>query len=200
MMPAHGATLGGVALQTEHVEEPFLLNVDQYHQMIDAGILTEDDKVELLEGRLIAVSAEGPPHDEVRSRLLTFLAQGLDWDRYRVGVGSPMTFAPRSEPEPDFSVIEHGAKSMEHHAAWALVLIEVSHSSLRKDRVAKAPIYAAAGIPEYWIVDLEHWCVEVRTEPKDGAYRRTQTVARDGVVQAQAVALPPLNLADLFAA
>jgi len=200
MTMPRGATLGGVALQTEHFEEPFLLNVDQYHRMIDAGILTEDDKVELLEGRLVAVSPEGPPHHAVINRLIRYFAQGLDWGRYDLGVGNSMTFAPRSQPEPDFSVTERGAATFDHHPSWALLLVEVSYSSLRKDRITKAPIYAKAGVPEYWIVDLKRWCVEVHTEPKDGAYPRTQTIARDGVVQAQAVPLPPLKLAELFAA
>ncbi len=199
MTPRAVATLEGVALQTEHFEEPYLLTVDQYHRMIEAEILTEDDRVELLEGRLVAMIAEGPPHRAVSARLLRYFAQGLDWERYELGAGNAMTFAPRSEPQPDFSVVEHGAGTMQHLPAWGLLLVEVSHTSLSKDRVIKAPIYATAGIPEYWIVDLVNWRVEVHTEPKDGAYTKTEVVERDGVVQARSVPLPPLQLAELFA-
>jgi Uma2 family endonuclease len=200
MTPSRGATLGGVALQTEHFEEPFLLNVDQYHQMIDAGILTEEDKVELLEGRLIAMSPEGPTHAAIQRRVTAFLAPQIDFTRHHLAVGNPITIeSAASEPEPDFAVIDADAGGLAHHFRSALLVIELSKTSLRKDRVRKAPIYAAAGIPEYWIVDLVNWRVEVHTAPKDGVYTRTQVVERDGVVQAQAVPLPPLKLVELFA-
>jgi Uma2 family endonuclease len=113
-------------------------------------------------------------------------------------IGS-LRLPPRSSPEPDISVYRRGAATMRSKPESAFLVIEISHSSLRKDTTTKARIYATAGIPEYWIVDLKRWRVEVHTEPADGTYTRTQVVERDGVVQAQAVPLPPLKLAELFA-
>ncbi len=75
----------------------------------------------------------------------------------------------------------------------------MSRTSLRKDRVRKARVYATAGVPEYWIVDLVRACVIVHTDPRDGTYTRVEDISATGVVAAIALPLPPLPVADLFA-
>lgn len=194
------ATLGGVALHTSTGETLHPLSVEDYHRMIEVGILTEDDKVELLDGAIVEMSPEGPAHAEVHSRLARFLIISLDSFGFAVRAGNPVTIVGRSsEPEPDFAVVQAGASSMSAHPTSALLIVEVSRTSLGKDRNRKAAIYAAAGVPEYWIVNLVDWRVEVHTEPHNGAYTKTDVVERDGVVQARAVPLPPLQLSELFA-
>jgi Uma2 family endonuclease len=174
------------------------ISVEDYHRMIDAGILTEDDKVELLEGAIIEMSPEGPPHHTACDRLNRFLVRGLTTDDLMVSPGHPITLQPRSEPEPDLYVYRTAEGSFSGHPESALLVIEVSSSSLRKDRIRKARIYASAAIPEYWIFDLKQLCVEVHRDPADGAYRDTQIVRPPAELRAAFVDLPPLPLAEIL--
>lgn len=199
MTPAAAATLGGVALKMSTGETLHPLSVDDYNRMIDAGILTTEDRVELLDGAIVEMSPEGAPHILVSSRLAKFVIRALDDDKYEASIAGALALRPNSEPQPDVTIRPHGEATWTHKPEKALLLIEVAHTSLAKDRGRKARIYARARIPEYWIVDLKSRRVEVHTDPAGGAYTKTTIVERDGVVQAQAVDLPPLHLAELFA-
>jgi Uma2 family endonuclease len=141
--------------------------VDEYHQMIQAGILGEDDNVELLEGWIVPQIGRGPAHDAMISVVVNVvlearLPKGWVW-RGRSG----MTTAD-SEPEPDITVIRgcHRDYFGRHPgpADMALV-IEVADSSLSRDRTLKGRIYAAAAVPVYWIINLVDGQVEVYTDP-----------------------------------
>ena len=148
----------------------FRFSVDQYHQMIATGILTEDDRVQLLEGEIVCTSPIRPLHryavvvaDEALSKLLP-----PEWE---LMIQQPITLAA-SEPEPDLSVVRsEAALALDRHPGPAdvAILIEVADSSLPLDRNRKQAIYAAAGIPEYWIVNLDQRCIEVYREPSPAA-------------------------------
>lgn len=148
----------------------YRFSVDQYHQMIAAGILTRDDRVQLLEGEIVLMTPIGPPHRYAVHFCAKMLGKLLppEWELL---IQQPITLAA-SEPEPDVSVVRREAAiALDRHpgAGDTALIIEVADSSLALDRNRKQAIYAAAGIPEYWIVNLAQRCVEVYREPSPAA-------------------------------
>lgn len=141
--------------------------------MAEAGILTEDDRVELLEGKIIEMSPAGHSHVVMVIRLTTLFSKLLG-EKAFVSVQNPLVAGSHSIPEPDIAILKNvpGLHDSAHpQAADALMIVEVAGSSLDKDKRVKRPLYAASGIPEYWIVDLEREEVEVYREPVEGEYR-----------------------------
>jgi Uma2 family endonuclease len=193
-----GSIVTEVTVLTEAAEPLHLLTVEDYHRMIQAGILTEEDKVELLDGALMAVVPEGAAHAEVASRLARWLIPSIDDPGLKVRIGSPVTFPPFSEPEPDLAVIDAADASFVAHPERAHLLIEVSHTSLLKDRDRKARIYAEAEIPRYWIVDLIHLTVIVHLDPSPNGYRSIRTYAPPEALDPDLFGIPPLDLEALF--
>ena len=179
--------------------EPRPISVAEYHRMIDAGILSEDERVELLEGVIVKVSPQGDPHALVIERLNKVLVRQLP-DRYRVRPQLPLPLGDRSEPEPDLAVSLAEVSTAKQHPRTALLVIEVAGESLRKDRRVKARIYARAGIPEYWLVNLDESCLEVFTEPESeaGEYRQRTLLARNATARSSAVPELLVPLAEVF--
>jgi Uma2 family endonuclease len=176
------------------------ITVDEYHRMIAAGILGEDERVQLISGTLVAMTPQGGPHARVIQRLNRLLVRAVG-DDLVVRPQLPLTLVDDSEPEPDLAVVRAGdAESRERHPRTALLVVEVAGESLPLDRQAKAVLYARAGIPEYWIVNLAESTVEVRREPDpaSGSYR-TKAVARGGdTLVAASVPGLSIGVADLF--
>lgn len=140
--------------------------VSEYHRLIELGILTEDDNLELLDGYLVHKMSRNPPHDAAiqkgLKRWLRLLPPG--WD---LRVQSAITLA-QSEPEPDFAIVRGDETTyLSHHptAADIGLVVEVSDSTLAGDRDDKGRIYAQAGIAAYWIVNLIDRQVEEYTAP-----------------------------------
>ena len=176
------------------------ISVDEYHRMIDAGILDEDEKVQLIDGMLVAMTPQGRAHAFVIQRLNRLLARALG-DEFEVLTQLPLTLGNDSEPEPDLAVVRaQDAASRTHHPATALLVIEVSGDSLRFDRRTKAALYARTGIPEYWIVNLDDATIEVRSDPDTttGAYRETRVARRGETLTAAAVPGVQVDVASLF--
>ena len=150
-------------------EPVFGLTVENYHDMIRAGILTADDRVELLEGALICKMAKNPPHvlaaEAVADALRALIGPG-----HFVAPEAPMTLND-SEPEPDVMVVAGRRRDYgDRHptAAEVALVVEVADSSLRADRVTKARVYGRAGVAVYWIVNLPDRAVEVFANLRDG--------------------------------
>lgn len=147
--------------------EPVLpLTVQQYHEMARAGIFVDGDPIELLEGWLVQKMTKHPRHRAATRRVRLAIEKLLS-DAWSVDVQEPITTGD-SEPEPDVSVVFGDTAEMrDRHPAPSEVglVVEVADSSLERDRVWKKRIYAAAGIPTYWIVNLIENCVEVFTQP-----------------------------------
>jgi Uma2 family endonuclease len=167
------------------------LTVGQYHGMIEAGILAEGEPIELLDGLLVRMSrGEGtttPLHSLGVSKLNLLLAAALGAFRCHVRIQSPVTLPPRDEPEPDLAIVKGlPADFALRHPGPADVtcVIEVAGSSLDRDRTIKQRIYAAAGIPQYVIVNLVHSRVEVfeRPDAAKGRYRRRTEMAGDAEI------------------
>ncbi len=145
--------------------QPRRFTVDEYVKMGDAGIFHPGEKVELIEGEIIAMSPQNPSHAYSTERLNTLLVMAFG-TTHGVRVQLPLTLSEVSEPEPDFALVRLELRgSFPRHPNTADLVIEVAHSSLSFDRGEKASLYAKAGILDYWIVNLEKARLEVRRQP-----------------------------------
>lgn len=180
------------------IEELHRHSLDEYHRLIEAGGFDEDERVELLDGLLVEMSPKSPRHERAVRWLARWLMLSVADDVYEVGVASPLTLGA-SEPEPDLAVLERGAPTPYHPAGAALV-IEVSASSLARDLGVKAAVYAAGGIPEYWVLDLEGARMVAHRHPTTGGYAERVEVRKGQRLTAAAVALPALELDELLQA
>src|SRR4029453_16331179 len=123
--------------------EPRPISVAEYHRMIDAGILDEDERVELLEGVIATMSPQNDPHAFALEELNHLLVPQVE-GRFRVRVQLPLTLGDRSEPEPDVAIRPPRSIRGRGHPPSALLVIEIGDTSLRKDRIVKGRIYSRA--------------------------------------------------------
>lgn len=141
-------------------------SVAQYHQMIRLGILTDDDPVELLEGWIIQKMPKNPPH-RAATKLTRNALEAIVPSGWYVDAQEPITLED-SEPEPDVVIVRGNTRDYldRHPGSQDLALVvEISDSTLERDRTSKKRLYARAGIPIYWIVNLPEQKLEVYTEP-----------------------------------
>jgi len=142
------------------------LSIEQYHAIIQAGILTDDDSVELLEGWLVFKMPKNPPH-RVTTRLVRTALENILPRGWYIDSQEPITLS-NSEPEPDIVVVRGDTRQyLDRHpgAEDIALIIEVSDTTLQRDRTVKKRIYARAGISIYWIVNLVEEQVEVYSQP-----------------------------------
>ncbi|MCL6473426.1 MAG: Uma2 family endonuclease [Firmicutes bacterium] len=136
---------------------------EEYYRLAEIGFF-QGERVELIEGEIVKMSPISPLHGEVVTLLAERLWQ-LFGEGYRVRVQLPLSLGD-SEPEPDIAVVPGKVGDYVHaHPTTALLVVEVAQTSLEYDREVKAPLYARAGIPEYWIVNLDGHCIEVYRDP-----------------------------------
>jgi Uma2 family endonuclease len=182
--------------------ELFRLDTDRYHRMIDAGILRDGDKVELLNGLLVRKMSFGSAHVLATNKLVKWFIRIMP-DSVEVRGQSPIDVGT-SEPEPDVALaVAPEIRGSEHPTAGQVFLVvEIAESSLKTDRGEKLAIYARAGLPEYWIVNIAEKQVEVYTEPDRGISTYATTTiyqTTDAVpVIVNGVAYDSLPVADLF--
>ena len=147
--------------------------VAEYHRLVDDGVL-DDQPVELLKGEIVVMAPEGEPHASISTDAGEYLMRLLG-ERAQVRQAKPITLAAvDSEPEPDLAIVRRlGREYRDHHPYPENVywLIEYSNTSLGKDLDQKKRVYADAGIPEYWVVNLRDMTVLVFREPDAGTYR-----------------------------
>lgn len=152
--------------------------VHEYHRMAEAGILHEDDRVELIEGELSEMTPVGARHANVVRKLNQILGQQVS-DQFLVDVQNPVRLNENSEPEPDVAVIRpRDYRDSLPGPEDVLFLIEVSDTTLSYDRNVKLPLYARSGIPEVWIFDLTGEIFERHTGPSDDIYRHLDRAKR----------------------
>lgn len=166
-----------------------LLTAGEYARMARLGVFARQ-RVELLHGRVVELGPMGEEHGWVIQRLTMVLVEafGAVAD---VRVQLPVLASEDSMPEPDFLLVPRTSRPGAHPRQGFLV-IEVADTSLRFDRVVKAPLYAAGPAPEYWIVDLRRGALEVHRRPRRGAYSERLRLGRDDVVSP--VAFPGVEL------
>jgi Uma2 family endonuclease len=154
--------------------------VAEYHKLIEIGILTEDDNLELLEGYLVHKMTRNPPHDATLQLIQQTLPQLLP-ARWCLRLQSAITLGT-SEPEPDGAIVRGGARSYSSRHPGPTdvdLVIEVADATLAGDRVDKGRIYAQAGIPCYWIINLADRQIEVYTVPSGATGTPAYTQRQD---------------------
>ncbi len=153
--------------------ERHLINTDTYHRMIETGILTEEDQVELIHGEIISMSPIGKLHIAIVDRISKALNRRIDTEAI-VRVQSPIVVHDHSEPEPDITLLKPRPDFYATQAAQpedVLLVIEVAHTTWSTDYEVKRPLYASAGIPELWLVNVNKHEIEVHRTPAPGTYK-----------------------------
>ena len=158
----------------------YKFDVHQYHAMAKAGVLKEDDRVELIDGEIVAMSSIGPAHVGAVNSSNMFWAIRLG-GRAIVQIQNPIRLDERNQPQPDIAILK--LKDDFYRSGLAgpddvLLLIEVSDTSLRYDRRIKLALYARFGIPEVWIANIRARAIEAYTDPVNGEYTSLQTFRR----------------------
>ncbi|PSB34871.1 Uma2 family endonuclease [Chlorogloea sp. CCALA 695] len=147
-----------------------------YHQMVVAGILSDDERVELIQGEIVKMSPVGIRHASCVKRLNRLFSQVLG-DRAIVAVQDPVELSNLSEPQPDVALLK---PRDDFYAAGhpqpqdILLLVEVADTTIESDLAVKIPLYASSGIIEVWLVDVNEQVVEIFREPTDNSYQNIQ--------------------------
>ena len=172
----------------EFAQEPIRrLRRVEYEQLAALGVF-DDERVELLEGVITGMSPQGPEHQWSIVTATEYLIRLLA-GRAQVRAQLPLGVAEDSEPEPDFAIVIPTV-GLTGTPTAALLVIEVSDSTVRRDRDIKAALYARASVPEYWLIDVPRRVLEVRTRPAGGSYTRLETFEREAKVR-------PVSFPDL---
>ena len=174
--------------------------VGEYYRMAEANILTEEDRVELIAGQIVAMSPIGSQHAACVKRLNLLLGKMVG-DSLLLGVQDPIALDAYSEPEPDLVLLRPRADfyATAHPAASDVLLaVEVADTSASYDRTVKVPLYAQAGIPEVWLIDLQERCLEVYAHPQGHAYQQRTQVPADATFSSPTIAGLTLAAADLL--
>ncbi len=157
-------------------------SIEDYHQIIKTGLL-DDRPVELLAGEIVEMPREDPPHAYFSSEAWEYLTRLLG-DRALVSQAKPITLPNQSEPEPDLAIVQPlGREYLSHHPYPENIfwVIEYANTSLEKDSTLKYHIYAEAGIPEYWLVNLQTAELIVYRQPRGRDYGSKMTL-KEGAI------------------
>ncbi len=162
---------------------PYRFTVEQYHLMVELGILNDNDRAELLKGWVVEKMPQNPPHNSSITRINRRLLRVLP-EKWVLQVQGPITLSD-SEPEPDFAIVR-GPEEMyakRHPTARDVgLIIEIADSSLLADRRWKGALYAQARIPRYWIINLVDKRIEVYAAPRGDTYREMKIHGLDDSV------------------
>lgn len=157
-------------------------NIETYHRLISTGILHEDDRVELIEGRIVDKTPIGTRHSSCVKRLNSLFSRKLQGVAI-VSVHDPLQLTKdESEPQPDITLLKYREDFYSEELPKAedvLLLMEVADTSMEYDREIKIPLYARANIQEVWLVNLLEKCIEIYSLPKSGGYEFRITVKND---------------------
>lgn len=146
-------------------------DVTEYHKMLEVGLLTEDDRVELIGGEIVDMTPIGRRHMNCVNRFTRLLVPLVSDSGYIVSVQNPVRLGLRDEPEPDLAILRGEPQSDLPAPEETPLVIEVSDSSISYDREVKLPLYARSGLAEVWIANLQNRRIEVYTKPASDGYR-----------------------------
>jgi Uma2 family endonuclease len=177
-----------------------LLTVDEYHRMGEVGILTEDDRVELIEVELVAMAPINSEHIAATNALTRLLVLAVG-DRGVASVGNPVRLTRHSEPQPDFSTLKprDDYKKTMPRPEDTMLAIEVANISLDYDRKVKLALYARSRVPEVWIVNLTAEEVEVHHSPAGDLYTSVTRAGRSDTPTIRALPGVVIPVAKIFA-
>lgn len=176
-----------------------LFDVDEYHRMAQAGILSEDDRVELVDGEIVAMRPIGPRHNAAVNRANRMLVSAVG-EAAIVQVQGSVRLHRFAEPQPDLVLLRPRADFYAPALPGPsdiLLVIEIADASVEYDREVKARLYAQAGVPEYWLVNLDDRSVVCHTDPQGDAYRTTRRAGASDTIAPAAlpdVAIPVTHL------
>jgi Uma2 family endonuclease len=176
-----------LSMATETVVKK-LFTVEEYHRLGDIGMLPENKRYELIRGEIIEMPPPKPPHSGRVNRLNHLFMTRLG-NEILVAVQNPSSIDDMSEPVPDVLLLKKRADFYETRHPIPddiLLAIEVANTTLRFDTKVKAPLYAEAGIREYWILNIPKNTLEVRSESVDGVYTRHETLKAGQTVSPRA--------------
>jgi Uma2 family endonuclease len=175
-------------------------NVDEYYRMAQAGVFSEDDRVELIEGEVVEMSPIGSTHqgcvDELSSLITGKLAGSVI-----VRVQGPIHIDEYSEPQQDIALLKPRPdfyRRSHPTPSDVLLVIEVADTSVEYDRGVKLPLYARAGIPEAWLIALPKDVIEVHSEPKNGKYQKVRRLKRGKVLTSATINSLTLKADDIL--
>jgi Uma2 family endonuclease len=166
----------------------------EYDRLIELGAFV-DERIELIRGVLVKMSPQKAPHASTVQKLGELLIARVR-GRFHVRIQLPLALSDDSEPEPDAAVVDLGDYEAEHPRT-AQLIIEVADNSLQNDR-AKLAVYASAGIPEYWLVNLGDRTVEVYTAPHGARYDEVRTLRGGDVLRPTTLPDVAIAVSDLL--
>lgn len=178
----------------------YSFTVVEYRRMGEVGIISEDDRVELVCGEIIKMSPIGKRHAACVDALNELLQERLRRS-VNVRVQNPVQLDDYSEPQPDIAVLKRRDDFYRHahpRSEDVLVVIEVSDSTLELDQKVKVPLYAAAGIPEAWLVNLPEERIEVYSDPAGGEYQTVGSYARGQKLQSHTLAALRVSVMEVL--
>jgi Uma2 family endonuclease len=169
----------------------------EFNQMADMGFF-DDQRVELLEGEILDMSPQNEPHMYCVSELLRFFIENLP-NTFQVRCQGPYAASDSSQPDPDVYVIPKPGRTPADHPTAALLAVEVADTTLARDR-RKIPIYAAGGIQEYWIINLNARQIEQYTlpNPAEASYGKRAVLNTTDTLTCTTLPLPPRSVAEFF--
>ena len=195
---------GGVkAASLPHVRTPRLTRLE-YEALVERGVLDEDDRIELLDGRLVFREPLGSRHAAACLRIRIALDRAFGRG-YHVRPQFPIALDDASEPEPDIAVVRGRIEDyLDAHPTSPVLIVEVADSSLARDRVGKGSLYARAGVTDYWIIDLPGHVLEVHRDPERSSagrwrYGTARVLKPRAVVSPLALPRARVRAADLLA-
>jgi Uma2 family endonuclease len=174
--------------------------VAEYHRAAEMGIFGPEERLELIKGEIFRMSPQNGPH-ATGSTLAESAIQEVFRAGYVVRIQKPLTLGGHSEPEPDIAVVRGKARDyLKAHPTMAELVVEVADSSLQFDRGEKAEVYARAGIPDYWILNVLERMLEVYRDPDPGAgeYRTITRYVENDTVSPLAAPKARLAVRDLL--
>ena len=166
----------------------------EFERLVSEGLF-DDERIELLGGAIVEMSPQDPRDAATVTRLAEALMRAVGADKL-VRIQAPFAASEQSLPEPDVAVVPRKDYDDGHPDA-AFLVAEVASTSLRKDRSLKSDVYAQAGIPEYWIVDLSRRSIEVRTTPRGGRYTTSAVVRAGDTIRVEALDNTELAVSDV---
>ena len=137
--------------------------------------LFQDQRVELVQGEILTMNPQGPQHASAIQLTCDKLREAFG-SGYWIRMQMPLHLGDDSAPEPDIAVVRGSPRDYQHHPRTALLVVEVSDTTLQYDKDRKQRLYAQAGIAEYWIINLVERCVEVFRDPQAGRYTTATTI------------------------
>ncbi|MDX2238735.1 MAG: Uma2 family endonuclease [Hyphomonadaceae bacterium] len=170
--------------------------LDAWAAMDAAGVLPRDIELELIDGDLVEMPADGPGHKRYQLALSRLLVRSLP-EPWAVSIDQTLPIAGSNGPKPDFHVYAETIHEKDLKATDVVWVIEIADTSLDFDLGVKAALYAQAGIADYWVIDVAAKAIIVHRAPQDGAYREVRTIAAAESVAPLCAPALPVRLNDL---